>query len=76
VVKNEWLTATTTVVMLADDPDTSGTELEMVKVIKWAVANDGTITRPWSKQPGFRATNVAATNNVVGAFVQYFRLSL
>jgi hypothetical protein len=62
--------------MLADDPDTSGTELEMVKVIKGAVANDGTSTRPWSKQPGFRATNVAATNNVVGAFVQYFRLSL
>ncbi len=70
-VLGQGLTSTTTIVMLANDPNTSANEKGMEQVIKWAVANDGTITSPWNKKPGFRVTDVAATGNLVGSFVQF-----
>ena len=64
-VEAQALSATTSIVTLTDDED------KFVKVIKWQVSDDGTsIMRPWNEEPGFQAMAVAASGNVIGAFVQ------
>ena len=71
VVNDQALTATTSVMSLADNPNTNSNGL--VKIIKWVVSNNGFITArvKYSPPQPIRVANVAAAGNLVGAFVQY-----